>query len=367
MDDERLREALSRAGLTDYQSQAYLALLEMGSGPVVDVAERTDVPASRVYEVVRNLADEGFVETIERDKLHARAIEPNAVQAELRETGSLLTDAAEAIEDRWESPSPEQHLVSVVTREATVLERVRDAITDAEVSVELAVTAEQFRAIRPTLEAAAERGVVLHVTVNGPLDGLDGELADTAVTEVRHSDTPGALLAVVDRLRSFLSPTHHPDEEYGVLVDDRTLSFMLHWMFLTCGWVPWDPIAVRDERNVTYVSIEEFVAETASPWYDDAEIEVSVLGRDTDSGERVTVEGTLARMLTDGETPPPPDPGYETLGGTLTLVVATDDGEVTVGGWGAVYEDVEAQVVRVTDVSAAGGETDRNLPNRFPS
>jgi sugar-specific transcriptional regulator TrmB len=352
MDTERLHEALTRAGLTEYQAQAYLALLEIGSGPVVDVAERTDIPGSQVYEVVRSLEDEGFVETIERDQLHARAREPVEIQTELRQTGDLLTDAADAIEDRWESPSPEQHRVSVVKRKATVLERTRDAIADAEVAAELAVTADQFRSIRPTLEAAADRGVVLHVAINGPLDGLDEEIADSGIREIRHSVTPGSLLAIVDRRLSSVSPNYHHDEEYGVLVDDQILSFMLHWTFLTTGWAPCETVHTAGDGE-TFISIEGFVQRVADRWHDGAAVDVSITGRDTDSGERVDVEGDIAYISIEGGTPPPRNPRYEHLGGNVTLVVDTGDDYVTVGGWGAIYEDVEAQVVRINAIDDA--------------
>jgi sugar-specific transcriptional regulator TrmB len=358
MDTDRLHDALTRAGLTEYQAAVYLAVLEMGSGPVVDVAERTDVPGSQVYEVVRTLEDRGFVETIDRDRLHARAMEPVDVLAELRETGQLLTDAAEEIERRWERPDPEQHRVSVVTRRATVIERARDAVADADVAVEIAMTADQFRAIRSTLEAAARRGIVVHVAINGPLDGVDEELDGSAITEVRHSETPGSLLAIVDRTESFVSPNYHHDEEYGVLVDDQILSFMMHWTFLTCGWVPWETVHETADVEATYISIEECVRELAALWHDGAAIEVTVVGSDTDTGEHVELEGELVWMLTD-ETPPAREPRYEHLGGNVTLVVDTG------GGWGAVYEDVEADVVTVDEVSTDEGASERAASRRY--
>jgi len=349
METEQLYEALTRAGLTEYQAEVYLAVLDLGEGPVVDVAERTDVPASQVYEVVRSLEDEGFVETIDRDRLHARAVEPAEVMAELRQTGELLASAADEIEERWERPTPEQHRVSVVKRKATVLDRARDAVADAEVAAELAVTADQFREIRPTLEAAADRGVVLHVAINGPLDGLVDELDDSRITEIRHSETPGSLLVIVDRHQSFVSPNYHHDDEYGVLVDDQILSFMMHWTFLTCGWVPWETVHAVEGVEATYISVEECVHEVAESWRDGAAIDVSIVGRDTDTGKQATVEGELAYILTDDE-PASRDPRYEHLGGNVTLVVATDGEFTTVGGWGAVFEDVEAQVIRVDGV-----------------
>jgi sugar-specific transcriptional regulator TrmB len=358
MDTERLRRALEQAGLSEYQAAVYLGVLEAGTAPVVDVADRAGVPTSQVYDVVRTLEDRGFVETIERDRLHARADEPGDVLAELRSTGELLADAADEIEKRWERPDPGDHRVSVVTRQGTGVDTAREAVADAEVSVELGASPEQFAALRPQLEAAAERGVVVHVSINGTVGGsaLDQESFEgSPITEVRESGSPGAFIAVVDRRQSFLSPNVHSDEEYGIQVGDDLLSFLFHWGFLTCGWVPADTVHVADDESVAYVSVEEFVRNTADLWRNGATVELSVRGRDTSTGQPVEIAGELAYIVTDGGTPPADTPTYDTLGGTVTVFVDTGDGVCAVGGWGAVGEDIEAEVVRVEGVSGARG------------
>ncbi|QPV61502.1 TrmB family transcriptional regulator [Halosimplex litoreum] len=354
METKRLREALERAGLTEYQAAVYLGLLDRGTSPVVDVAERAGVPTSQVYDVVRTLEDRGFVETIERDRLHARADEPGDVLDELRSTGQLLATAADEIEDRWERPDPSEHRVSVVKRRRTVVENARAAIEDAEVSVEFGGSAAQFAELRPALAAAAERGVVVHASVNGPVADTDvsaERLANSPITEVRHSHSPGSFLTVVDRRQGFLSPNVHADEEYGVQVGDDLLTFLFHWSFLTCGWVPADRVHVADPDETAYISIEEFVRNAAVCWSEGATVAVAVRGRDTDTGDPVEIRGDLVDVRLGPDNGAVTDPTYDQLGGTVSIVVATDDGEVAVGGWGAVTEDVEAEVVRVEGVT----------------
>ncbi|MFB6139665.1 MAG: TrmB family transcriptional regulator [Halosimplex sp.] len=353
METDRLREALQRAGLTEYQAAVYLGLLDRGTAPVVDVADAAGVPTSQVYDVVRTLEERGFVETVEQDRLHARASEPGEVLEELRSTGELLATAADEIEDRWERPDPSEHRVSVVKRRRTVVDNARAAVGEAEVSVEFGGTDEQFAELRPALAAAAERGVVVHASINGPLDATAitaADLADSPITEVRHSRSPGSFLAVVDRRQGFLSPNVQGGEEYGVQVGDDLLTFLFHWSFLTCGWVPAERLHVADGGDAAYVSIEEFVRHAAVLWHEGAGVTVSVTGRDTDSGETVELRGDLVDIRLGQADGSVIEPTYDELGGTVAIVVATDDGEYVVGGWGAVEEDVEAEVVRVEDV-----------------
>jgi len=353
METDRLREALERAGLTEYQAAVYLGLLDQGTAPVVDVAEQAGVPTSQVYDVVRTLEDRGFVETVERDRLHARADEPGDVLEELRSTGELLATAADEIEDRWERPDPSEHRVSVVKRQRTVIDNARAAIEEATVSVEFAGNPDQFGELRSALETAAERGVVVHVSINGPITDTNisaESLADSAITEVRHSESPGSFLTVVDRRQGFLSPNVHGKDEYGIQVGDDLLTFFFHWAFLTTGWVPAERLHVADEDETVYVSIEEFVRHAAVLWREGAGLTVTVTGRDTETGETVTVNGELTDIRLGDGNASVINPTYDVLGGTVAIVVATEAGETDIGGWGAVEEDIEAEIVRVESV-----------------
>ena len=82
-----------------------------------------------------------------------------------------------------------------------------------------------------------------------------------------------------------------------------------------------------------------------------ATISVTVHGRDTDTDEAVEVRGELAEIRFGDIDIPVPEPTYDELGGTVSIVVATEDGDVEVGGWGAIWEDVEAEIVRVDAIS----------------
>jgi len=76
MDGRTLLDGLVDGGLSEYQADAYLTLLERGTSPAVDVAKNCSIPVPRIYDILNELEQMGYVETLDRDKLHARACDP---------------------------------------------------------------------------------------------------------------------------------------------------------------------------------------------------------------------------------------------------------------------------------------------------
>ena len=54
-------EAMQQAGLTLYQSKAYLALKSEGGLTPAEIARRSAVPQSKIYEILYSLEDLGLV------------------------------------------------------------------------------------------------------------------------------------------------------------------------------------------------------------------------------------------------------------------------------------------------------------------
>ncbi|WP_169924405.1 TrmB family transcriptional regulator [Natrinema ejinorense] len=348
MDTETLRRALEEAGLTGQQAEAYLTLLESGSSPVVDIAQQSSISSSRIYDVVRSLAEEGFVETLDRDRLHARPREPVDVLNRLRQKSEMLADAAGEIEDRWERPDPKESRISVLKRTETVLRSTADAIAEATVSVALAATPDQLEELRPTIETAADNGILIQIAVY-EAEGADVPEID-GVLEIRRCPIPGPFLAIVDRRYAFFAPTVHSDRSYGITIGDEILSFIMHWYFRTCLWAHNPRLQIDRDQPPTYVSIEGFVHDTASLLRDGTEMTLEVIGHRTETGERVDLRGDLVRATWGGQLEPPRNPTYTDLAGQVTLFLETDEGIVSIGAWGALFEDVEAEIIRVEGV-----------------
>lgn len=356
MNDDDLIEVLEDAGLSPYQAEAYVTLLELGNASATDIADACDVPDPRIYDVLRDLESKGYIETYQQDSLTARAHDPETVLDDLRSRSSQYLTAAEEIEERWNQPAVTEHEVSIVKRFDTVMSRAREIIENATNQIQIGVNVEQFRALEDSLVEARERGVNVKLSLStaANVDNLptEDELA-SACTEARHRDIPSPFLVLVDRHWTCFAPHSESVNEYGVLVSDRTHTYVFHWFFLTALWEVWDTIyTIRTpETPTTYVDLRHCVRDVNTLLEEEATITATVEGYETESNETVTVTGTITRVNYSGDSVGRNQQlPLSQLAGRVSITLETENGPVDVGGWGAVIEEIEAAEITIEDI-----------------
>ncbi|MDH5450723.1 MAG: helix-turn-helix transcriptional regulator [Candidatus Bathyarchaeota archaeon] len=60
---ERTKKVLHELGLTEYETRAYLALIEEGVMTASEISARGNVPYSKIYETLNSLEKKGWIET----------------------------------------------------------------------------------------------------------------------------------------------------------------------------------------------------------------------------------------------------------------------------------------------------------------
>lgn len=73
---KQLMESLRRAGLTVYESEAYLALLSERELTAEEIAKSTSIPITRVYGTLEELMQKGFARTVQSRPRRYQAISP---------------------------------------------------------------------------------------------------------------------------------------------------------------------------------------------------------------------------------------------------------------------------------------------------
>ncbi|KTG09058.1 hypothetical protein AUR64_14750 [Haloprofundus marisrubri] len=352
MDTDQLRATLERTGLTQYEAEAYIATVELGSAPATEIADACGVPQARIYDVLRNLESEGYIETYQQGSLHARAHDPAAVVDDLQAYAETVTSAATEIRERWERPTVENHRVSVLKPLSSIFDRAREALEDAENELQATLTPAQFELFRPALSAAVDRGVVVKLTLtpeaSGGADDIDIDSFDFAgvATEVRHRTLPTPFLVLADRTHVCFAPEAplHPNHEYGVLVNDYSLSRIFDAHFQTAFWETWEPVySARDGTlPATYTNIRECIDDIYDEFQAGRDVTLTVFGQSRTGREKRELTGRVVDVnyvASDGDAGPLLSSFVE----AATLELDTGEEVVSVGGWGALVEDIEGQ------------------------
>ncbi len=157
--------ALRQAGLTEYQARAYEVLLSLGGGLAAQVAEAARIPRTRVYGVLAELEDQGWVTSEEGRPRVYHAREPHTCLEGARQRfETALRDALPSLQARF--AEREQRFagsVWILDGMDAVLRRARIMIAEARELVVLGAPSRGgvAEALVPDLVRAARRGVVV--------------------------------------------------------------------------------------------------------------------------------------------------------------------------------------------------------------
>lgn len=98
--------SLQEIGLTNWESQAYLALLEIGETKVGPLIKKSEVPQSKIYSVLESLIKKGLISYVIKDGVkHFQAFDPKRVLTLFKEKENEIKELLENISVKKENPS----------------------------------------------------------------------------------------------------------------------------------------------------------------------------------------------------------------------------------------------------------------------
>ncbi len=165
---EKTRKVLQDIGLTDYEIKAYISLLNNPGNQASEISKNSDVPISKIYEVLTNLERKGWVESQHgRPSKYFPKSPSTALQAFRMRTESelksneqhLLRELMPIYEKRETQERPD---IWIVRGEYNILAKVRESIDRCEKELLAVVPAglnDVIELIVPTLVSIRASGV----------------------------------------------------------------------------------------------------------------------------------------------------------------------------------------------------------------
>ncbi|WP_066414050.1 TrmB family transcriptional regulator [Halorubrum aethiopicum] len=358
MDDRTLADLLQRFGLSEKETDTYLALLEYGEAKASTVADAAGVSKRYVYSVSESLADRGFVE------VHDHAV-PTRIRANPPEEAiERLRSDADAIrlglEERYSRAERETEQFEVVKSRVTVIKRIRSLVEGAEAELTLSLPAKHLPAVRDALADAVDRGVLvlLVVTAVEDADGVREALGETEGTDptleriasvVRTWGEAMPTILTVDTGRGLIAPPEllrrSDSDRQAIVFAQEQLSPVIVGAFLGNYWPAATEVSLSEPAALPaeYEDFRHAVFQATRRLREGETVRATVAGRRLDEdAESVEVSGRVRSVRQAMVEPTSNEFPVEN-----SLTIETDAGSVSVGGQGAFVEDVEAELTRL--------------------
>ncbi|WP_254274631.1 TrmB family transcriptional regulator [Haloarcula marina] len=351
-DQKSLRNVLiDNFGLSTYEADVYLSLIRNGKQTMSEIAETSDVPRQRVYDITNTLRDENLIEIIDESPKQAYAVDPAET---LGQTQSQIDSAVGELEEIHERDASIETGIAMFRNDATIEKYIRQVISSADVTVSVVLPFELVTKYKSELRNIGDEINSKLIVSNVPEDLLVGDSTalqsfQDIAREVRMVKTEEPIVVCADRSRAFFWVDYvgNPStDSQGFYITTKQLALFLDRFIDELLWENAMPVYSRELPSLplsfmrirdSIAAIEDIVAEESMEV-----VFIVVDGVDTERREQVSFAGQLLDYYHSEDD----DRAY------LVLDPVEDDskvnaGVVTVGGWNSTDEDYEATEITI--------------------
>ncbi len=339
---EEIVAKLRSLGLTTYEARAYLVLVKRGVMTSTEIAREARIPQPRVYDVLRGLEEKGLILVSEgRPRLY-RAEEPRvalkrlleAIERRIREEYERTVNMLENIITRSSRTSSED--IWKIESTQKIKDKLLEVVENAEYELLVSAYKHVLSDITNRLKRLSRRGVSVCLVM------FDEVEPQKYVDEHRFKATKGIVIAIPDRKNAlFVTNWYNPQQVMpsGFYTENKHLLRFFTEYFLHNLRDLSKPVYVAFGEKVfirKFVNITRAIDMIRILMREHRKIHVKVSGWNTRTNERIVVEGEPVNTV------------YDVYNSIARITIKTSRGEtITIGGWGATLEDVEAEVIEV--------------------
>ncbi|HEY5526556.1 MAG TPA: helix-turn-helix domain-containing protein [Candidatus Anoxymicrobiaceae bacterium] len=194
-------KALADLGFSDYEAKAYCALLAQAPANGYQVARESGVPRAKVYETLEKLVARGAAVRVEGKDQEGRLFAPTTPDQLIgrieQTTRSACEEAREALE-RFQSDPRVVEVLWRVTSQSDLIARGKSLTEGAAHTLHIALWAEEFDILLPSLLEAMDRGVKVAMILYSTHRGLK-RLVERGAGAVQHTRSKHHAVPVMGR------------------------------------------------------------------------------------------------------------------------------------------------------------------------
>lgn len=231
---ESIVEKLQKIGLTQYEAQAYLSLLNDHITTAAKLAEKSGVPRTRIYSILETLARKGWIKIYSGIPLLFKASHPKEIFEKVK---MEYVDFLESIQTMLEKEVSDVKDKFVIKKFDLGLESLKEEIKKAKTIQIANATTDFLKKVSKAFSKNAAVKVLLFPgesrIANGNIEFKEAELKIVCV--IRGKEVP-SMSVILDESRTFTAIEDPIDHRYIVdemLYDDCSKCFE-EWYSL--GW-----------------------------------------------------------------------------------------------------------------------------------
>ncbi len=221
--EERIVGAMKDLGFTASDARIYVSLLKQSPSTGYELAARSGVPRSAIYNVLNRLQARGLVNAVEKNPARYRPLDPERLLAQVETRFRETVEDLRAGMARLSRHVPENRTWTLVGYRA-MLDRARELIAGAERSVHLSLWRREADALAEPLRRAVAAGRQVVLFSFTPLPDDLGQVLSYGIPEDRlEPHWPHRIVLVADRARALLGSADDSDTNASTVSEDPAL------------------------------------------------------------------------------------------------------------------------------------------------
>jgi sugar-specific transcriptional regulator TrmB len=225
---QNIIDHLQNLNFTQYEAKAYLSLLQQGNITGYELAKKSGIPASKIYQVLNKLLEKEVVIALDSEPVKYAPLPPEEVLSRFK--GDYL-DTISKLDTKLNEIYNKEHLsdnyIWNVSGRETILRRVCEFISQAQKQIYLSVWDEEVEEIKPALFNADKKNVALSIVHYGQnLLGIGNEYKHGREHQIRQQRGERRLAMEVDDDKVILCHFHEDGDSNAVWTTNKGLILL---------------------------------------------------------------------------------------------------------------------------------------------
>ncbi|GAB4406159.1 MAG: TrmB family transcriptional regulator [Thermodesulfovibrionales bacterium] len=204
---------LMELGLSEYEAKAYLSLLRESPATAYEIGKSSGIPTSKVYEVLKKLAEKGIISIIEEDKTRQYTpIEPDEFLSKYKNRTEMVIGS---LKNELSNIKGKRELSYIwnITEYDYLIDKTRRMIESASKTILVSTWKEEFALIKDRVRDILKKRVKVATVHFGPSDSKLGQIYQHPIGDTIYQEKGGRGFVVVVDSKEVLMGTIFKDNK----------------------------------------------------------------------------------------------------------------------------------------------------------